>query len=419
MIYAIDYGTSNSLLAVCDPSGTHDPLPIDPTSSDPTVLKSVLYSPHKGEWFFGSQAIREYTSHGAAGRLLRSIKKYLPDRDFDGTSIHGRRYNLPDLIAVFLKTMRERANQHTGRDVTAVLLGRPAAFSLDDRADQLAEDRLRLAAQAAGFKYVEFCPEPVAAAYEFRHSLTEPKTVLIADFGGGTSDFSVVKLGQQTFRKEDVLAIGGVAMAGDMFDSAIMKHLIAPHFGSEVVYRLPLGSNDLKLPRRLINKLCSPADISFLGRRDINSLLRDAQKWSLSEQDSQKMERLFLLVEEHLGYELFRQIEKIKIHLSQEGSTYFEFAYPGIDIREQVVSSDFKSASHPVVESIVKCLDQTIKAAQVQTGDIDIVCCTGGTAQIPALSWELGRRFGPEKLRQHRHFHSVISGLTERAKELL
>lgn len=419
LVYAIDFGTSNSLLAAADPERLHEPVALDPDATDPTVMKSLLYTPSDGAWFFGAKAIEEYTEHGAEGRFFRSLKKYLPDPGFAGTSVHKRFYNLTELIAVILRAMRERANTAFEQDVTSVVLGRPARFAFDEEGDKLATARLEAAAKLAGFKEVSFCPEPVAAAYEFRHHLSEPRTVLIADFGGGTSDFSVLKLGRERFTDRDVLATHGLSIAGDRFDGALMKNAIAPHFGTEVTYKLPMGSNELKLPQHLINKLCSPADVSFLSRRDMMTLLKDAQRWALRPGDAERMNRLFVLIEEHLGYKLFKAIEATKIALSDASRTLFQFAHPGIEVEAEVARADFVAYTNELVESITKELDETLRQAQVVAGEIDIVCCTGGTAKIPALSQALERRFGKEKLRQHRHFHSVVGGLAERAQALL
>lgn len=419
LTYAIDFGTSNSLLAAADSIEIYAPLAVDPEAHDPTVLKSIFYTPVEGSWFFGAKAIQEYTEHGADGRLFRSLKKYLPDPGFSGTTVHKRYYNLTDLIAVFLKELRDRANLAFDRDVTGVVLGRPAKFALDQEGDKLATTRLETAARLAGFKHIDFCPEPVAAAYEFRHQLSETKTVLIADFGGGTSDFSVLRLGRERFQDRDVLAIGGLSIAGDRFDGALMKHAIAPHFGTDLVYKLPMGQNELRLPQHLINKLCNPADISFLSRRDILNLLKDAQRWSLRAEDSERMHRLFAIVEEHLGYKLFKSIELTKIELTATEQAAFLFEHPGIEVHEMIQRSDFSKYSSELVNKITEELDETLRRAQLPAHAIDIVCCTGGTAKIPALSHALEVRFGAEKLRQHRHFHSVVSGLAERAQALV
>lgn len=289
---AIDYGTSNSLVAGAVNGNVIQPLAIDPGAPDPTVLRSVMFSPDKGTWYFGDAAIRQYQDHAADGRLFRSVKKYLPEGSFKGTQLHGDFRSIVDLIAVFLRELRARSAHLLGTESDAVVLGRPAVFSVNKEEDALAESRLRTAAQLAGFKHIVFLPEPLAAAYEFRHQMTEEKIVLVADFGGGTSDFTCLRMGPGELKDEDVLAIGGVPIAGDMFDGAMMRHQIAPHFGSQVVYRLPMGSNDLHLPNSLIAKMCSPADMSLLARSDLIGVLKDAQRWSLSSDAAEKMNRL-------------------------------------------------------------------------------------------------------------------------------
>lgn len=419
MCYGIDFGTSNSLLAAATPKGVTPAIALDPSAADPTVLRSILYTPSKGVWYFGADAVTQYGEQVAEGRLFRSLKKYLPDPGFSGTHVHSRYYNLPELIAVFLKQVRDRANAHFDQDVTAVVLGRPAVFDSDPEKDALAEKRLNAAANLAGFKEVHFCPEPVAAAHEFRHQLDRRRTVLIADFGGGTSDFTVLSMDRERFSDRDVLATHGVPLAGDRFDGAIMKHMIAPHFGSEVVYRMPLGSNDLHLPQHLINRMCNAADISFLSRRDVMHLLKEAQRWSISPLNAQRMNRLFALIDEHLGYKLFRAIEQSKIELSSAAQSNFRFDHPGIEVEEMLVAAQFRDVSRAIVTQIVAALDETLRRAGVRAADIEIVCCTGGTAKIPELRCELEQRFGADKLRQHRHFHSVVDGLAERAAALI
>jgi hypothetical chaperone protein len=161
--------------------------------------------------------------------------------------------------------------------------------------------------------------------------------------------------------------------------------------------------------------MCSAADISFLSRGDILTLLKEAQKWSITPVNAERMDRLFVLIEEHLGYKLFRSIEQSKIELSQADSAVFSFDYPGIGIEEELASTSFRTVSSDIVGQIVAALDETLRLAGVKASDIEIVCCTGGTARIPELRFELERRFGSEALRQHRHFHSVVGGLAERA----
>ncbi|MFK7827412.1 MAG: Hsp70 family protein [Oligoflexales bacterium] len=418
LIYAVDFGTSNSLISAANAVQIGNPLPIDPKQDDPSILKSVLFSPARGDWFYGQEAIDSYGDLLHEGRLLRSFKKYLPDPSFERTTIHGASYSIIDIVATFLKEMRQRADRHVGSSVERVLMGRPAAFSSDKKKDKLAQDRLEAAAKSAGFKEVYFCPEPIAAAFEFKETLTEPKTVLIADFGGGTSDFTVLHMSQNAFKESDVLSLGGLSLAGDAYDGSIMEHMISPHFGSELSYKLPLGKNELKIPRHLLKRLCSAPDIAMLAKRDILSLLRDAQRWSMNPEDALRMQRLFVLVEDHLGYKLFQSIEATKRKLSDQASDIFEFDYPEIEISQEVFSKDFTERSSNLTRQIVSCLDQTLSDAGIKAEEIEIVCCTGGTAKIASLQEALVQKFGRQKLMQHRHFHSVINGLALKAKDI-
>ena len=418
-ICAIDFGTSNSLVTVASRDEIASPLIIDPTGEDPTIMRSVLFTRSKQDWTFGAQAIEQYTEWAPEGRLLRSLKKHLPDGAFLGTQIDGVTYSIIDLIALFMKHFRKIACNHCQADISRVVIGRPAIFSTKPEEDRLAEQRLTAAAQMAGFKEVHFLAEPLAAAYDFRRSLSSKKRVLIADFGGGTSDFTVLELGPGRFRKEDVLAIGGVSRAGDAIDGSLMQHKISAHFGADVTYQHPLGRNPLYMPRSLLKKLCSPADIAFLAQQDTLSFFRDVERWVQSPQDQKYVQQLVILVEERLGYPIFRAIEDTKKAMSTSETHRFCFEYPGIEIDELVSREDFFQASTVAVQEIFAACDATIQNAQIQFSDIDIVCCTGGTAKYPAVIRELTSRFGAEKLSQYQHFHSIIRGLGDRAQAIL
>ena len=162
--YAIDFGTSNSLLAASDGEKIIPAISIDPLSYDTTVMRTLLYFPNQKRVFFGSEALKNYNDNPGEGRLIRSIKKHLPFRSFIGTWIEDRPMNLEDLIALFLAELRRKGNDHFGQDVSRLVLGRPARFAEDDGDDFYAQSRLEIAAKKAGFTAVEFVPEPIAAA---------------------------------------------------------------------------------------------------------------------------------------------------------------------------------------------------------------------------------------------------------------
>jgi hypothetical chaperone protein len=418
-MYAIDFGTTNSLLAAARSDGLHAPIALDDSARDPSILRSVLYFPNATRCFYGVRAIDEYTAAGGQGRLIRSIKKHLPSRSFVGTFIDERPMNLEDLIGAFLSEMRSRANRFFDADVTRVVLGRPARFARDDADDLYAQNRLERAARIAGFNDVSFCPEPIAAAREFRSSLRDEQIVLVGDFGGGTSDFTVLRMHPGEFVASDVLAIGGVSVAGDAFDSALMRKHIGKHFGTEVTYRVPFGSNVLRMPPALMEKICTPADASLLQSRDALTFLRNVKDWSLGAADERALDQLLTFVEDRLGFQVFEVIEQTKRALSERVSATFAFQYPTIDIHEPIERQAFEHSSERATELIVAELDATLARAALTPEQVNVVCCTGGTARLPAVENALAARFGREKLTQFENFHSVILGLSEHARSLL
>jgi len=413
-LYAIDFGTSNSLLAAANRDTTFDPVPLDPDTADPTILRSILCFPDAGGVFVGSEALRQFVEHGAEGRLLRSIKHYLGSRSFRGTILRGRMVSAEELVAALLRQMRQRADAHFGAEVRRVVLGRPVHFDGED--DGFAESRLRKAAELAGFQEVHFLPEPVAAARAFGAAAHREEVALIGDFGGGTSDFTVLRIGPRALERSDVLAVGGVAVAGDALDASLMRAQVARHFGAEVQYRAPFGKNVLRMPQGIVQHLCSPAHLSILQRRDIASFLADVRRWSLSEEDRRRMDQLTVLVEETQGFHLFEAIERAKKVLSSEAKAQIAFSYPGIEVRERVTRSRFEDASRREVDAILGCLEETVRAAGVGFGHIGVVCCTGGTAKVPRIAAEIRRRLPAARMEQFKGFHSVVEGLAQEAQ---
>lgn len=418
-IYSIDYGTSNSLLCGSNPLEHFPLVPLDPFAPDPTILRSLIFTPTPNNWFFGHHAIQKYEEFSAEGRFLRSIKKFLPQLSFSGTTIHNQNFDLPALIGVFLREMRNRANQYYDTDVDRVVMGRPAIFSMDPKEDQLAQNRLEKACNLAGFKEVHFLPEPLACAYEFAHVLTSPKLVLIVDLGGGTSDFSIVELGKEKFEKNDVKSIFGLNLAGDAFDGQIMNDEISPYFGKGIQYNLPMNDQILTLPKHIFNKLNKAHEIPLLAQKDIALLLSHAQMWMINEEDNLKMQRLFILTEDHLGYKIYNSIEESKKQFSDETFANFEFNYPGIEIKKMLSREHFEEYSYPLYEKIMNSLKETINQANISKEQIDLVCITGGCSKLRLIEEGLIKMFGKEKISTYQYFHAVIRGLQKKALEIL
>lgn len=417
-VFAIDFGTSNSLLAAASATSLFPPAPVDPAAPDPTILRSALYFRRLEAGRFGAEAVHALVEDGFQGRLIRSIKRHLPSRSFTATRIGNRQATLEDLIGAFLGAMRERACRHHDVDVTRVVMGRPARFSNDPAEDRLAEERLDRAARRAGFDEVTFCPEPVAAAYDFADDLDQPKVVLVADLGAGTSDFTVVRMGRDGFDPADVLAVGGVAVAGDAFDGALVRTVVAPHFGAGARYRMPFGANDLELPLSLIQLLSSPGDLTVADRGATLKLLEQIASGLVDPADRPRLDRFVALVEDGLGFPLYEGVEGAKRRLSDVGETTLVVDEPSIALEERVTARDLADAGRKPLDQILAALDRTLAEAGIAAADVEILCLTGGTSRMPIVSSALAERLPRAATRRLSSFHSVVHGLARRAREI-
>jgi hypothetical chaperone protein len=418
-IFAVDFGTSNSLLAAAGPEGVLPPAPVDPEASDPTVLRSALYFASASESAFGAAAIRGLVENGFRGRLIRSIKRHLPSRTFSATRIGHKTLTIEELIGALLAVMRERACAHYGVDVRRAVLGRPALFSNDAGEDALAEQRLRRAAELAGFEQISFCPEPVAAAYDFAQELRQPRTVLVADLGGGTSDFTLVRMSAQQFRREDVLAVGGVSIAGDAMDGALVRAAVAPALGSQAQYRVPFGANVLPMPSDLIEMLCSPADLTLVDRNTVLRRLRDIQTGALDAQDKHKLEKFAVIVEDGVGFDLYEAVERAKRALSDAAEATIQLDYPSAELSRLVGEGELREVTAKPLARVLAALDQTLERGGLTHADVDIVSLTGGTSCMPSVEAAIRERLPRASVHRLRSLHSVVQGLARHAHTLL
>ena len=412
--YAIDFGTSNSLLSYVEEGKEPRLLNLE---NDQPILKSLIFTPEKDEYYFGAEAIEKYQEMGGDGRFFRSLKKFLPEPSFKGTEVFGKVFKIEELVAVILREIKQRADNETGADVKNVVLGRPALYSLDNAKDQLAEDRMRKAAELAGFDNIEFCAEPIAAGLNSEDQSTN-KLVLICDFGGGTSDFTLLRSNGKDFSKDDVYGLAGVFIAGDAFDGRIMRNFVSTHFGKDIKYKIPMGKNELTFPRQLIGKICNPAHIAFLKERGTWVFLKELEQWVHEGKNEQYISQLFCLVEEDLGYSVYSEIEKSKIVLGNEDRSLLEFKHSDIDIEMEIYRNDFETAVTKEFNQIFDSLDTTLSQSNKEPNDIDEVWITGGTGQMPLIQNKLIEIFGKEKIMMNEIYQSVVQGLGNYAKQL-
>ena len=412
---SIDFGTSNSLVGAFHNGKRHEALAIDPHASDATLMRTLLYFPNPDVCFYGSEAIEKYIAEDMEGRLFRSFKSHLPNQNYLGTVLDNRILTLETLVGVFLLELKKRAEKALNAPVDRAVIGRPARYSMDPVADGFALHRMEKAAAFAGFKEVQFVPEPLAAAFDYRRTLKSEKVVLIGDFGGGTSDFTLIRLRPEDFSKDDVLAIDGCPLAGDALDSVFMSHKLNEYFGAKSRYRLPMSSNVLTMPVGVTQRLNHPAHIVHLKEKDTYEFIREVRKSSLTSKDAAAIERLFVLIEDQQIFPFFEKIEGTKRTLSGQDQAVFNFDYPDLEITETFALSQFIDWASSTKEKIFAALDECLNSAGLKPEQVDLVCLTGGTAKVPFIQEEFARRFGKERLQTQAHFHSVLSGLTESA----
>jgi hypothetical chaperone protein len=411
-VFGLDFGTTNSALAV-NAQGLTAMIDIDPHNPTEKTMRSVIFMDKEQGVYLGQEAIVQYIEQRGHGRFMQSIKSFLPSAAFEYTYVNGKRYELEDLIALIISTIKQRGEEFVGHEVTDVVMGRPVVFSEDQNKDILAEGRLKRAAEIAGFKHVAFQMEPVAAALTFENSLgkDEEKIVLIGDFGGGTSDFTVIRLtggkSGQSDRAKDVLSLGGVSIAGDAFDSRLMWEKVAGYFGKNVKYKSMTGQT-LDMPSPITFKLINWHLIPQLRTNSVREALSHIK---LTADDPTAIGNLENLIEDNNGFLLFQAIEKAKIELSSYERSMIFFREQGLEIKEAVERKEFEEAIHGHIVRIAACIDETVQKAGLKPGDIDVIFTTGGTSHIPCVKDLFVQRFGSEKMQQQEAFTSVAYGL--------
>ncbi len=412
-VFGVDFGTTNSALSIYK-NGKVEIVNIDELNANPSLMRSVLYFNEEDEIFAGQEAINHYVNDGAAGRFMQSIKTFLPNRSFEGTEVFGKKYGIDDLVAIILKKIKAKGEARVGCQVDSVVLGRPVLFSADPEKDALAQNRLEKAARKAGFRQIYFQFEPVAAALAFEESLSagEEKVVFIGDFGGGTSDFTVIRVKGGAFarsdRRSDVLSLGGVYTAGDKFDSQIMWEKIAKHFGRGVKYK-GMGKEELfDIPHSIIYTLCQWHRIPLLRARKIREQIRLIKHAAT---DRKPIENLEHLIGDNYGFFLFQCIEKAKCELSRLDLTEVRFKERELSIVEEITKEEFEAINTGNIGQIAGCIDEVVGKSGVSCDKIDTVFLTGGTSRIPFIRRLFEERFGARKLENGDAFTSVVHGL--------
>lgn len=412
---SVDFGTSNSLVGAVKDGKRLGPFAIDPNSTDPSLMRTLLYFGESEKVFYGADALNEFIAQDMSGRLFRSIKAHLPNQSYLGTLIDNKPYPLEKLIGLFLLELKKRAEKILGESVQKLTLGRPARYSMDPVSESVAVHRMKKACEFAGFTEVDFVPEPLAAALDYRAKISEEKMLLVGDFGGGTSDFTVMKVSPRSFEAQDVLGVDGCSIAGDALDSLFMSERLNEYFGAKATYKMPMSTNHLAMPPSVMIKLNRPAHIAHLKEADTFAFIQEVRKCALNEEHKKNIDRLMVLVEDQQAFPFFEVIEHTKRGLSEQSEMQFKFEYPDLRVGCRFKKSEFETWAKPSEQQIFLSLDRCLSSAGVKDQDVDVVFLTGGTAKVPFIEQEFARRFGLNKMQKSSFFHSVLAGLTESA----
>jgi hypothetical chaperone protein len=404
----IDFGTTNSAIAISDDRGDVQLVPL----AGAPYWRTVLYFEPGGALTAGAPAIVRYLETEGEGRLVQSIKCHLASESFTRTTILGRRWQLDDMIAAYLRQLRAATPVDLG---TRCVIGRPVHYwGADNEASNArAVARMTSALGKAGFDEIVFEYEPVAAAQR----LARDALVVVADFGGGTTDFSVMRGGS-------VLATGGIGVSGDAFDARVIDAIVAPALGRGTRYRDEMGG-EAPVPAWLYGHLRRWHLLSFLKEEATQRLLARVAQGA---RDPDKFDRLVRIVDDDLGLPLHRAVEGAKVQLSSAGSAHVALAPIELDL--PATRAAFDGWIEPDLEAIDRVLDDVLARADVAPRDVDRVFATGGSSLVPAVRARLAARFGnkiegPAALKRgpldeiaEGEFTSVAWGLAARAREV-
>ncbi len=409
----IDFGTTNSAIAVAGAGGAARVLPLPrPGGGEVAYWRTVLcFEPADDgvpmRTTAGAPAIARYAESEGVARLLQSIKSHLAAASFVDTAIFGRRFKVEDLVATYLRALRAASPIELGR---RAVIGRPVRYwgAETEADDARAVGRMRTALALAGFDEVTFAYEPVAAAHAYAARLDHDELVLIADFGGGTSDFSVVEVGQAGAR---VRATSGVALAGDAFDARVVDAVIAPALGKGTRYLVEMGG-EAPVPAWIYNSLRRWHHLSLLKSAETSRLLERVASGAL---EPERIARLVHVVEDDLGLPLHGAVEATKVALSRRDAAPFDFDRPGVRITAEVARAAFDAWIAEELAAIDGAIDQALASAGVTAAAIDRVFATGGSSLVPAVRAGLAARFGADRIVGGEELTSVAAGLAEMA----
>jgi hypothetical chaperone protein len=404
----LDFGTSNSAIGVL-----RNGVPmLAPVEGDRTLIPSAVFFDYetRGSILFGAEAIDNYIAQ-VDGRLMRALKSVLGSSLIDETTaLAGRKVPFVEIIEIFARHLKDKAETFLGHPIDAVVHGRPVRFvDDDDAADAKAQDTLEAVARRIGFRDITFVYEPIAAAYHYEESATREEVVLIADIGGGTSDFTVIRIGpdrrSRPDRAADILANAGAHIGGTDFDSLFSLNAVMPMLGLGT----HLVEKNLPMPMSLYIALSTWATINFSytprNERQVVELLAGSR-------EPRKVSRLLSVIQHRLGHRIAMAVEQGKVALSDSDAVDIGLEFIEKGLHAPAARTRFEAVIRDNTERLRKTAASCIAAAGLKAGDVQTIFFTGGSSLIPAVRAAIAGAAPDAQIATGSDFLSVASGLT-------
>lgn len=409
----MDFGTSNSAISLPMPQGGADEsaaVTLAPAEGHHGTLPTALfYGTGKGDALIG-RAAQKMFFEGEEGRFMRSLKRLLGTSLMtQSTAVNGKLRPFDRIIADFVSQLKSRAETTAGAPLDAVVMGRPVHFvDGDDTGDKMAQDQLAEIARMAGFSQVAFQFEPIAAAFAHEGRIATEKLALVVDIGGGTSDFTLVKIcagySRKADRREDILASHGIRTGGNDFDKQLSLASFMPLLG----YRGTYGDKNLSVPLAPFHDMSEWSKINFLytpqQRRDIAHILKSAHA-------PDKLSRFATVLEEETGHRLLAVVEDTKISLTHETDTTAALGFIEQGLVAGITRANFDCAIENDMADILHAMNACLLDAQTDAAKIDIVILTGGPTETPLLQSAIRARFPHAHISEDERMASVALGL--------
>ena len=413
----MDFGTTNSVLAFADADNGVHVVETDGATNFPSILCFYIEEDRPGREVLvgkaGPEAIAAYREMREDCRLIQSIKSYLANPTVSETQIFGRRYKIEDIVSVLIKGLRRSAEDQHGPLGDRVTSGRPVRFTGHKADDELAVNRLSAAYHQSGFEDVTFAFEPLAAAYHHVRTLTTSEICLVADLGGGTSDFSLVRFTPDTEGvRTESLGHTGIGIAGDQLDYRIVEHVVAPVLGQNSHYE-SFGKR-LPMPIGVYRQFQRWSDLSLLKGGPTLKNLREIHKTA---EDPNAIAQLIHIIDNELGFELFRSVGRTKVALSPEEESRFSFSAGPVTIEANITRADFETWIAPDTQAIEDTMLAAFTESNVRPDQVAHVFMTGGTSFVPAINRIFQNHFRADKITRGDEFVSVGAGLALLARE--